>query len=107
MNRSGTAVRAVPDVDAGSRTVISGVVKTTEGPLAGAWVRLLDQSGEFVGEMVTPPNGGFRFYLTPGSWVLRVLSARGVAETPVQARLGQITRVAIEVSQRVTERVEV
>ena len=45
--------------------------------MAGAFVRLLDATGEFTAEVVTSPAGDFRFYAAPGSWTVRALSRAG------------------------------
>ncbi|UGY91270.1 DUF1416 domain-containing protein [Streptomyces gobiensis] len=97
----------VPEVDTSSRTVVAGTVEAVGGPVAGAWVRLLDPAGEFVGEAVTSADGAFRFYVTPGRWVLRVLSPRGVTETPVEAHLGEVTEVGFRLSAELPERLGV
>ena len=46
-------------------------------PVGGAFVRLLDSTGEFTAEVVTSPAGDFRFYAAPGSWTVRALSRAG------------------------------
>src|SRR6266545_3707457 len=68
-------------VDLEKETVITGVVRADGGPVAGAYVRLLDASGEFAAEVVTSASGSFRFFAAPGNWTLRALSpfrGRGV-----------------------------
>ncbi|MET9835960.1 DUF1416 domain-containing protein [Streptomyces sp. NPDC006385] len=95
-----------PEIDTSSRTVVAGTVQAAGGRVAGAWVRLLDPAGEFVGEVVTSADGAFRFYATPGHWVLRVLSARGVTEMPVEARLGEVTEVGVRLSAELPEQLE-
>jgi len=45
-------------VDLEKETVITGVVRSKVGdPVAGAYVRLLDATGEFTAEVVTSPAG--------------------------------------------------
>jgi len=43
-------------VDIEKETVISGVVSASGEPVAGAYVRLLDSSGEFTAEVVASPR---------------------------------------------------
>jgi glyoxylase-like metal-dependent hydrolase (beta-lactamase superfamily II)/rhodanese-related sulfurtransferase len=90
-----------------SGTEVAGTVESDGKAVEGAWVRLLDPAGEFVGEVVTSAAGGFRFYVTPGRWVLRVLSLRGSAELPVEAHLGRAAEVRIPLAQRWPGRLEV
>ena len=52
-------------VDVEKETVITGVVRAGERPGAGAYVRLLDATGEFTAEVVTSPAGQFRFFAAP------------------------------------------
>ena len=65
-------------VDVEKETVITGRVLATDGePVAGAFVRLLDGTGEFTAEVVASGTGDFRFFAAPGTWTLRALSASG------------------------------
>ncbi|GIE90404.1 DUF1416 domain-containing protein [Actinoplanes regularis] len=85
-------------VDLEKETVITGVVTTAEGELVGgAYVRLLDASGEFTAEVVTSPEGVFRFFAAPGSWTLRALSRFGNGELAVDAARG-VNEVALSVA---------
>jgi hypothetical protein len=84
-------------VDLEKETVITGVVTAGSEPVAGAYVRLLDASGEFTAEVVTSPAGQFRFFAAPGSWTLRALSRHGNGDLQVSAERG-ITEVALTVS---------
>lgn len=88
-------------------TTVAGRVRTAAGPAAGAWVRLLDPAGEFVGEVVTSRSGEFRFYPSPGHWVLRALSPHGVTEAPVEAGPGRLTEAELWLSEQLPERLEV
>ncbi len=83
-------------VDVEKETVITGVVKGSGGPVAGAYVRLLDATGEFTAEVVTSPAGGFRFFAAPGTWTLRALSREGNGDATVAANRG-INEVALTV----------
>jgi hypothetical protein len=85
-------------VDLEKETVITGVVSTSEGEaVGGAYVRLLDSTGEFTAEVVTSPEGVFRFFAAPGSWTLRALSRQGNGDLTVDASRG-LNEVAISVA---------
>jgi DNA/RNA endonuclease YhcR with UshA esterase domain len=76
-------------VDLEKETVITGVVRNAENELVGgAYVRLLDSTGEFTAEVVTSPQGVFRFFAAPGSWTLRALSRHGNGDLKVDADRG-------------------
>ena len=81
----GEASRPLDDI--GTRAVIEGVVSRDDDPLAGAYVRLLDSSGEFTAEVQTDDAGRFRFYAAPGTWTLRTLAA-GAPITDTSAVVG-------------------
>ena len=83
-------------VDAEKETVITGVVRNGGEPVAGAYVRLLDATGEFTAEVVTSPAGQFRFFAAPGTWTLRALSREGNGDATVSADRG-INSVAVTV----------
>ena len=72
-------------VDLEKETVIYGAVTTDGAPVAGAYVRLLDATGEFTAEVVTSATGDFRFFAAPGSWTLSVLHHDGKARRTVDA----------------------
>ena len=79
-----------------AETVIQGTVTRGGQPEGGAYVRLLDSSGEFTAEVVTSATGNFRFFARPGSWTVRALaSGDAVAETKVDASQGAVTEAAI------------
>ena len=85
-------------VDLNRETVLTGIVQNTEGEaVGGAYVRLLDSSGEFTAEVVTSPEGVFRFFAAPGSWTLRALSRSGNGELAVDATRG-VNEVALSVA---------
>jgi hypothetical protein len=76
-------------LDLEKETVITGVVRADSGEaVAGAYVRLLDSTGEFTAEVVTSPVGQFRFFAAPGTWTLRALSRHGNGDTAVTAGRG-------------------
>jgi hypothetical protein len=83
-----------PSVDLSKETVISGVVTVGDQPVSGAYVRLLDATGEFAAEVVTSAAGQFRFFAAPGTWTLRALSRAGTGDTQVTADRG-ITEVTL------------
>lgn len=82
---------APPGVDLARETVITGVVRAADSGevVAGAYVRLLDATGEFAAEVVSSPAGQFRFFAAPGTWTVRGLSRHGDGETAVTAALGR------------------
>ena len=76
-------------VDLEKETVITGVVRTADGEaVGGAYVRLLDSAGEFTAEVVSSPEGQFRFFAAPGSWTLRALSRHGNGDLALDATRG-------------------
>jgi hypothetical protein len=99
-------------VDLAKETVITGVVRAdgTGGgadgngvdgngagqPVAGAYVRLLDASGEFTAEVVSSPEGVFRFFAAPGTWTVRALSRQGSGDVALTANRG-LNEVAVSV----------
>jgi hypothetical protein len=71
------------NVDAGKETVLSGKVLAGDQPVGGAFVRLLDSTGEFTAEVVASAEGDFRFFAAPGTWTVRALSRNGNGEAQV------------------------
>jgi hypothetical protein len=85
-------------VDLAKETVITGIVRNAEGEVVGgAYVRLLDGSGEFTAEVVSSPEGVFRFFAAPGSWTVRALSRHGNGELVVDAARG-VNDIALNVA---------
>lgn len=85
-------------LDLEKETVITGRVLSEAGEVVpGAYVRLLDSTGEFTAEVVTSPAGQFRFFAAPGSWTLRALSRHGNGDTAVDAARG-INEVTVSVA---------
>lgn len=85
-------------LDLEKETVISGVVRAAEGEVVpGAYVRLLDSTGEFTAEVMTSAAGQFRFFAAPGTWTLRALSRHGNGDTTVTVGRG-ITEVSVDVA---------
>jgi hypothetical protein len=79
---------ALAGVDLEKQTVIQGQVWHDGAPVAGAYVRLLDATDEFTAEVVTSPEGEFRFFAAPGTWKLRSLAPIGRAERSLAADVG-------------------
>ena len=89
----------LPPLEVGkSEAVVHGHVRKGEQPLPGAYVRLLDRTGEFTAEVQTSATGYFRFYAADGEWTLRTLS-RGAepVDTTVTATKGQAVEATVEV----------
>ncbi|WP_431972979.1 DUF1416 domain-containing protein [Micromonospora haikouensis] len=85
-------------LDLEKETVITGAVRSEAGDaVAGAYVRLLDSTGEFTAEVVTSPAGQFRFFAAPGTWTLRALSRHGNGDITVTAARG-INEVTVTVA---------
>ena len=83
----------------GNRAVIEGVVVRDGELVPGAYVRLLDSSGEFVAEVQTDWAGRFRFHCAAGDWTLRTL-APGVdtKDESVSVSAGEVCPVEVLVS---------
>ena len=84
-------------VDVAKETIIQGTVTRGGEPVGGAYVRLLDGSGEFTAEVPTSATGNYRFFAAPGTWTLRALAPGGTADRTVVASLGNIAEVDIVV----------
>jgi hypothetical protein len=84
-------------VDVAKETIIQGTVTRGGEPVGGAYVRLLDGSGEFTAEVQTSATGNYRFFAAPGTWTLRALAPGGTADRTVVASLGNIAEVDIAV----------
>jgi hypothetical protein len=83
-------------IDLSTQAVIHGVVTRGEQPVAGAYVRLLDRTGEFTAEVPTGADGVFRFFATDGDWTVRTLTpGAGSVDRPVRASLGRVTEVQV------------
>ena len=80
-----------------TQTVIQGQVWHDGAPVAGAYVRLLNQDDEFTAEVVTSPEGEFRFFAAPGEWKVRSLAPVGKGERVLPADVGlNETTIVIE-----------
>ena len=79
-----------------TETIIQGTVSRGGEPAGGAYVRLLDASGEFTAEVVTSATGAFRFFARPGAWTLRALASGATADAKVEAQQGNVTEAKID-----------
>jgi hypothetical protein len=84
------------EVSAGE-AVIHGTVTRDGSGLPGAYVRLLDGTGEFTAEVQTSATGYFRFYAAAGDWTLRTLAPGQSVDTPVTAEQGKAVEASVEV----------
>jgi hypothetical protein len=88
---------ALAGIDLETQTVIQGQVWHDGAAVAGAYVRLLDATGEFTAEVVTSPEGEFRFFAAPGEWKVRSLAPVGKGERVLSAEVGlNETTIVIE-----------
>ena len=85
-------------VDVDKEAVIQGQVLRGEEPVSGAYVRLLDASGEFTAEVPTSATGHFRFFAAPGEWTLRTLAPKAdVVDRKVVAEQGVVAEVSVAI----------
>jgi uncharacterized protein YfaS (alpha-2-macroglobulin family) len=83
-------------VDVSKEAVVQGLVRHDGQPSPGAYVRLLDENGDFTAEVVTSASGAYRFTARPGSWTLRALAAGGLrGYAAATAEIGRVERVDI------------
>ena len=90
---------SIEGIDVAKETVIQGTVTAEGEPVGGAFVRLLDGTGEFTAEVVTSPTGAFRFFARPGDWTLRALSWQGNGEASVNATQGEVTETSVALAK--------
>jgi hypothetical protein len=79
------SVQLPPGTDLSKETVLAGKVLAGGEPVGGAFVRLLDGTGEFTAEVVASASGDFRFFAAPGTWTVRALSRSGNGEAVLTA----------------------
>jgi hypothetical protein len=85
-------------VDVSKESIIQGVVLHDDEPVGGAYVRLLDRTGEFAAEVPTSATGQFRFFAAPGDWTLRALAPKvDAVDRAVVASRGDVAEVTITV----------
>ena len=71
--------------DLTKETVLAGRVLADGSPVGGAFVRLLDGTGEFTAEVVASASGSYRFFAAPGTWTVRALSRAGNGQAELTA----------------------
>ncbi len=84
-------------IDVAKEAIIQGLVVRDGDPVPGAYVRLLDSTGEFTAEVQTSATGAFRFFAAPGDWTLRTLTSGSTVDTPASAVRGQVAEVTVAV----------
>ena len=85
-------------VDVAKEAVIQGQVTREGEPVAGAYVRLLDRTGEFTAEVPTNAAGHFRFFAGDGEWTLRTLAPRSEpVDRQVVAETGSVAELTIPI----------
>lgn len=84
--------------DLTKETVLAGRVVADGSPVGGAFVRLLDGTGEFTAEVVSSASGDFRFFAAPGTWTVRALSRRGNGESVLTPEAPGLHRTEIAVA---------
>ena len=83
-------------VNVAKEAVIQGQVVRAGEPVANAYVRLLDKTGEFTAEVPTSATGHFRFFAGEGAWTLRTLAPKAdPIDRQVQAQVGSVAEVTI------------
>jgi hypothetical protein len=84
-------------IDVAKESIVQGTVVRDGAPVPGAYVRLLDSTGEFTAEVQTSASGAFRFFAAPGDWTLRTLTSGSSVDTPATAVLGEVAEVTVTV----------
>jgi hypothetical protein len=92
------AVALPPGTDLSKETVLTGRVLSGGEPVSGAFVRLLDGTGEFTAEVVASKSGDFRSFAAPCTWTLRALSRSGNGETVLNAEGPGLHRAEVAVA---------
>ena len=85
-------------LDLAEEAVVQGVVTRGGEPVSGAYVRLLDATGEFTAEVPTSATGQFRFFAAPGTWTVRTLAPRAeTVDRKVVATQGEVADLEVVV----------
>jgi uncharacterized GH25 family protein len=85
-------------IDVDKEAIIQGQVVRDGEPVQGAYVRLLDRTGEFTAEVPTSATGHFRFFAGDGQWTLRTLAPKAEpVDKAVVAAKGNVAEVVITV----------
>ena len=83
-------------INVAKEAIIQGVVTRDGQPVDGAYVRLLDRSGEFTAEVPTSATGHFRFFAGDGDWTLRTLAPKAdPVDSSVHAAVGSVAEVTV------------
>ena len=86
-------------VNVAKESVIQGIVTQADEPVANAYVRLLDKTGEFTAEVPTSVTGHFRFFAAPGEWTLRTLAPKAeTKDVKVVAQQGSVAEVVVDLA---------
>jgi uncharacterized GH25 family protein len=86
-------------VDVAKEAVVQGQVLRDGEPVANAYVRLLDRTGEFTAEVPTSATGHFRFFAADGDWTLRTLAPQAeTVDRKVHAAVGTVAEVTISLT---------
>ena len=80
-----------------AEAVVHGFVTRDGSAFGGAYVRLLDSTGEFTAEVQSSATGYFRFYAAAGDWTLRTLYRGGSVDTAVTAEQGKAVEAQVVV----------
>lgn len=83
-------------VDPATASIIQGRVVREGEPVAAAYVRLLDRTGEFTAEVVSSATGVFRFFASPGPWTVRALAPGASGSSEIEAGYG-FTETRVEI----------
>src|SRR6476469_2384622 len=84
-------------IDVAKESIVQGTVVRGGEPVGGAYVRLLDSTGEFTAEVQTRAAAAFRFFAAPGDWTLRTLFKGGSVDSTATAVLGEVVELTVEV----------
>jgi hypothetical protein len=85
-------------VDVDKESVIQGIVTRDSEPVGGAYVRLLDRTGEFAAEVPTSATGHFRFFAAPGEWTVRTLAPKAdTVDRKVVAQQGVVAELEVAI----------
>lgn len=87
---------SVQGINVTKEAVIQGRVLRAGQPVASAYVRLLDASGEFTAEVPTSATGHFRFFAGDGVWTLRTLAPGASVDRQVIASRGSVLEADVE-----------
>jgi len=88
----------LPALEVGKgEAVVHGTVRRGGEGVPGAYVRLLDGTGEFTAEVQTSATGYFRFYAAAGDWTLRALAPGTSVDVAVTAAQGEAVEATVEI----------